>query len=61
MKGDEQRCLDAGCDGYLSKPIDPDQLLDVIARHLASPEAAQPSQPAAEEAPKNLAAALSSA
>jgi len=44
MKGDEQRCLEAGCDGYMSKPIDPDQLLEAIARHLLSHEAAQPAQ-----------------
>jgi signal transduction histidine kinase/CheY-like chemotaxis protein len=35
MKGDEARCLAAGMDGYVSKPIDPDQFFDVIERHLA--------------------------
>jgi CheY-like chemotaxis protein len=30
MKGDEQRCLDAGMDDYLSKPIRPDALLTMI-------------------------------
>lgn len=34
MKGDEARCLAAGMDGYVSKPLDPDQFLDVIERHL---------------------------
>jgi two-component system, sensor histidine kinase and response regulator len=34
MKGDDARCLAAGMDGYLSKPIDPDQLFDVIEGHL---------------------------
>src|SRR5579862_8903377 len=34
MKGDDARCLAAGMDGYLSKPIDPDELFDVIERHL---------------------------
>jgi len=30
MKGDEDRCLEAGCDAYLSKPCDPDELLEAI-------------------------------
>jgi CheY-like chemotaxis protein len=34
MKGDDVRCLAAVLDGYLSKPIDPDELFDVIDRHL---------------------------
>jgi CheY-like chemotaxis protein len=31
MKGDKERCLAAGMDAYLSKPIRAQQLLDVIA------------------------------
>ena len=34
MKGDEARCLSAGMDGYVSKPIEPDEFFDVIERHL---------------------------
>ena len=30
MKGDQQKCMDAGCDGFLSKPVDMDQLLSVL-------------------------------
>ncbi len=30
MKGDEEKCLDAGMDGYVSKPIDQDRLFHVI-------------------------------
>jgi HPt (histidine-containing phosphotransfer) domain-containing protein len=32
MKGDEERCLAAGMDGYLSKPIQPKQLVATINR-----------------------------
>ena len=31
MRGDEQKCLDAGCTGFLTKPIDFDQLLMLLA------------------------------
>ena len=31
MKGDAERCLAAGMDAYVSKPIQPDALFDVIA------------------------------
>jgi CheY-like chemotaxis protein len=35
MKGDEQKALAAGCDGYITKPIDTRVLPQVIARFLA--------------------------
>jgi CheY-like chemotaxis protein len=35
MKGDEQRALDAGCDGYVTKPIDTMTLPGIVARFLA--------------------------
>jgi CheY-like chemotaxis protein len=34
MKGDEQRALDAGCDGYISKPVDTAALPEIVASHL---------------------------
>jgi CheY-like chemotaxis protein len=37
MKGDEQRALDAGCDGYVTKPIDTRTLADTVARYLEDP------------------------
>jgi signal transduction histidine kinase/DNA-binding response OmpR family regulator len=36
MKGDEARCLAAGMDAYLSKPIQPDELFEVVERHLGA-------------------------
>jgi two-component system, sensor histidine kinase and response regulator len=36
MNGDEARCLAAGMDGYLSKPIQPDALFKLIEHHLGS-------------------------
>lgn len=35
MKGDEERAISAGCDGYIAKPIDIDALPKMIAEHLA--------------------------
>jgi CheY-like chemotaxis protein len=35
MKGDEQKAVDAGCDGYITKPIDTRALPREVARILA--------------------------
>jgi signal transduction histidine kinase len=35
MTGDEQKCMDVGCDGYLSKPIDRSKLDELVSHHLA--------------------------
>ena len=32
MKGDEERCLAAGMDGYLTKPIRPEELYELLER-----------------------------
>jgi CheY-like chemotaxis protein len=34
MKGDEERALQAGCDGYVSKPIDTRSLPSLVSRYL---------------------------
>lgn len=34
MKGDEERALAAGCDGYVSKPVDTRLLPDIISRYI---------------------------
>jgi two-component system cell cycle response regulator len=35
MKGDEEKALAAGCDGYITKPIEPDTLLDQVRAALS--------------------------
>jgi two-component system, cell cycle response regulator DivK len=35
MKGDEEKARAAGCDGYITKPIDTRTLPSLVARHLA--------------------------
>ena len=35
MKGDKERCLDAGCDGYLQKPIGVSDLREQVTHFLA--------------------------
>ncbi len=32
MRGDRERCLEAGCNGYLAKPIDSLELLELVAK-----------------------------
>ena len=39
MKDDMQKCLDAGCDAYLTKPIEREQFLGTIAGYLKHPAA----------------------
>ena len=34
MKGDRERTLQAGCDGYIEKPIDVDLFLDQVEKYL---------------------------
>lgn len=37
MTGDRDRCIEAGCDDYLTKPINREELLRMVARFLGNP------------------------
>ena len=45
LKGDEERCLQAGMDGYISKPIRREALLEMIDRLVAEPPATNMDSP----------------
>lgn len=34
MRGDAERAIQAGCDGYITKPIDPDEFPKTVASYL---------------------------
>jgi|SRR5438067_1478271 CheY-like chemotaxis protein len=36
MKGDEQKAREAGCDGYIPKPIDPRTFIDTLRQYLST-------------------------
>ena len=50
LKGDQERFLAAGMDGYLSKPIRPQELDELLSRQLAS-QLAQASEPLVPDVP----------
>ncbi len=45
LKGDRERCLAAGMDGYIAKPIRAAELHEAIARHARPAAAAEPPPP----------------
>jgi PAS domain S-box-containing protein len=50
MKEDRDLCLDAGMDDILTKPIDPQQFLEILNRYLARPDTDTDTGPASPEA-----------
>jgi two-component system cell cycle response regulator DivK len=55
MKGDEQKAMDAGCDGYITKPIDTrtlgDRIRQLLSRHAESEASAVDLPPGQEAIP----------
>ena len=35
MTGDRQKCIDAGCDDYIGKPLDPKKLVKLLGAWVA--------------------------
>jgi CheY-like chemotaxis protein len=42
MKGDRERCLEAGMDGYLSKPIRAPELDEILDKYMSQQTASAP-------------------
>ena len=45
MKGDRERCLETGMDEYISKPVDANELLQLIARVMRAADEKKPVRP----------------
>jgi signal transduction histidine kinase/CheY-like chemotaxis protein/HPt (histidine-containing phosphotransfer) domain-containing protein len=50
IKGDQERCLEAGMDGYVTKPIDSDELARAIVRLVPAAAQGEPSSTARDRA-----------
>ncbi len=51
MKGDEEKCLEAGMDGYIAKPVDQDRLFHTLWRLLRHRQPLQEGETPEEERP----------
>lgn len=58
MSGDEAKAMDAGCDGYLTKPINTRQFIQVVSEFLAAAKAEAPASTAVAEASDSVAASI---
>jgi DNA-binding response OmpR family regulator len=48
MQGDRERCLEAGMNDYVTKPVSPQALADALAKWLPGESAARPTNGTAE-------------
>ena len=58
MKGDRERCLEAGMDAYVSKPLQTSQFLEVVESMVPSQGEADPEAPCVESPPYDFDTAL---
>ncbi len=53
LKGDRERCIEAGMDDYISKPVTPDTVMDAVLRWFRAEEPGEPdSEASVHEAPQ---------
>jgi len=52
MEGDRQRCLDAGMNDHLSKPVEPEELWSVLLKWIKGPAGANTSGPPDRQEPR---------
>ena len=53
MKGDREKCLEAGMNDYITKPVTPEDLVDAVERNLPGHDATQAKTiPSADRCPK---------
>jgi len=51
MEGDRERCLEKGMNDYVSKPVEPEKLVEVIERQLAKSSSEEPKATARKDIP----------
>ncbi len=64
IKGDREKCLEAGMDDYITKPMNPRALIQLLEKHLSiapTPSPAAPQRESGDAAPPGLRAVVASA